>query len=176
VIDHKYPELRVRSASYYHKDTGILSDYHVHTDGHGIALNTPADHVAIEGAHDHLSKRVDHAAYQQWETLRAEVEHLPPQERSQRQAELDAVWALVLLDYQPPQPSADHEWNATAKRWQPSASALAKQQARAAALAQIAALEAQGIRPMREALLGIDGAKERTASIDSQITALRASL
>jgi hypothetical protein len=59
MTDSRFPELRVRHASFYHKDTGIFSGYHVHTDEPGIALNTPPDHVAIEGAHDHLSKRVD---------------------------------------------------------------------------------------------------------------------
>jgi hypothetical protein len=31
-----------------------------------------------------------------------------------------------VVDYQPPQPDADHEWNAQTKRWQTRAGALAR--------------------------------------------------
>ena len=48
------------SCSFYHKDTGLLNGQHFCTsDEQNIALNTPPDHIAIDGHHDHLSKRVD---------------------------------------------------------------------------------------------------------------------
>jgi hypothetical protein len=81
-----------------------------------------------------------------------------------------------LINYQPPQPSADDEWNADLKRWVVKADVLAKQQASAAALAQINALESKGIRAMRELALGMAGAHDRLASIEVEIAALRTAL
>jgi hypothetical protein len=78
-----------------------------------------------------------------------------------------------LVDYQPPQPSTDHEWNAETKRWQLNAAAQGKIDAHADALGRIAALEAQGIRSMRELALGQPGAQDRLAAIDAQIAGLR---
>src|ERR1039458_1425660 len=62
-----------------------------------------------------------------------------------------------LIDYQPPQPSSDHEWNATNKRWHLTQAVQAKQAARSTALAKIAALEASGVRCARELALGQAG-------------------
>lgn len=81
-----------------------------------------------------------------------------------------------VVDYQPPRPSVDHEWNDTTKRWEMSAASQAKIDARSAALAGITALEAQGIRAMREAQLGVAGSQERLAGIDAQIAQLRRDL
>lgn len=134
---------------FYHRETGLLANVVFSTDDENamLANNTPADHIAIEGHHDSLSKRVDIATGQ-------------------------------VIDYQPPAPSADHEWNAETKRWQLNAAVTAKAQARAAALAAIAILEGQSMRPMRELALGIGilGARSRLAAINSQIASLRKSL
>lgn len=54
----------MRNVTFYHKDTGLLHPVTVVTnDDRAVALNTPADHVAIDhpegGRLDHLSQRVD---------------------------------------------------------------------------------------------------------------------
>jgi hypothetical protein len=166
-----------RYVSFAHKDTGIFDGVHLTvSDDAVVSLNTPADHLAIEGHHDPLSKRVDVAALPRWEALRAEIALMQPQDRAQRRAELDALWAKVLIDHQPPAPDADHVWDDTAKRWQLSPDIAAKQGARAAALATIGQLEAKGIRAMREAALGIAGAQDRLTALDVAIVAQRASL
>jgi hypothetical protein len=77
-------------------------------------------------------------------------------------------------DYQPAQPSPDHEWDAAVKRWQLLPEVAQRQEARRAALAQIARLEAQAARTIREAVL--TGNHDRLAALDAQIAALRKSL
>jgi hypothetical protein len=81
-----------------------------------------------------------------------------------------------VVDYQPPQPSPDHEWDAATKRWRLKADVAERQRRREAALAQIRTLEAAQARPMREAALGIAGAVERLRAIDEQIAQLRVEL
>ena len=133
----------MKTVSFHHKETGIFSSAVLtSTDDSAIAINTPRDHVAIEGAYDPLSKRVDVATGE-------------------------------VVDYQPPLPSADHEWNATTKRWQLTAAVTAKREARRSALASIAALEASGVRAVRELALGQAGALDRLKALDIEIAALR---
>jgi hypothetical protein len=81
-----------------------------------------------------------------------------------------------VVDYQPPAPSADYEWNKDAKRWQLTPAIAAKQAARTSALTLIGQLEAKGIRAMRELALSVPGAQDRLRSIDDQIAALRGDL
>lgn len=107
-----------------------------------LEAHTPAGSKAIEGRHDHLSRRVN-------------------------------LETRAVEDYQPPQPSADHEWNPDAKRWQLRADVAERQARRAAALAEIARLEASQARPIREAALGMAGAIERVRAIDARIAELR---
>jgi hypothetical protein len=76
-----------------------------------------------------------------------------------------------LVDYQPPQPSADHEWDASTKRWQLTAAAAARKRTRAAALQQIHALEQSQHAAVRDALLG--RGTDRLKAIDDQIAELR---
>jgi hypothetical protein len=79
-------------------------------------------------------------------------------------------------DYQPPQPSDDHEWHHESRRWRLSEAVQAKQHARAQAMAQIHVLETQCVRPLRELALGIAGALDRLASLETQIAAERLKL
>jgi hypothetical protein len=88
---------------------------------------------------------------------------------------VDATTGAV-VDYQPPQPSPDYEWDATKKKWVLNATAQAKQSARAAALATIATLESKQPRAVRESTLGVVGGRERLQAIETQIEALRAKL
>lgn len=81
-----------------------------------------------------------------------------------------------VVDYQPPQPSADHEWDATALRWKLKPEIAERNGRRQYALAQIQALEQRQARPLREALAGIPGSLERVQQIDADIAELRKQL
>ena len=49
-----------RAVSFYHRETGLFSGNHlVASDDNAVMLNTPPDHIAIDGHHDHLSKKAD---------------------------------------------------------------------------------------------------------------------
>jgi hypothetical protein len=80
-----------------------------------------------------------------------------------------------VVEYQPPQPSPDHEWNATTKRWALSAAVQERNARRGAARAQIAALESAQVRPQRELLLDPTNAdaRKRLEAIEIQIITLR---
>jgi hypothetical protein len=80
-----------------------------------------------------------------------------------------------IIDYQPPAPSADHEWDLVAKRWTVKAAVMAREKAKATALARIDALDRASIRAGREMLLGVAGAHDRLARIEAQIAQLRES-
>jgi hypothetical protein len=112
-------------------------------EGHHL-LNVPEGHGAIEGHHDHLSKRVEGA------------------DENRR-----------IVDWQPPSPSPDHEWDNGTSRWKLSAAAAEKQRKRLAAQARIRELEAAQHRRVRELLAQND---ERLRAMDQEIEALRADL
>lgn len=77
-----------------------------------------------------------------------------------------------LVPHRGPAPSLGHEWDATAQCW----ILTEKAAARAAALREIAVLEAGQPRALREAVLGISGGRERLAQIEAAIAELRAGL
>jgi hypothetical protein len=134
----------VRQVSFYHEESGLLSGLQVlASDDKLIELNTPPDHIAIDGHHDHLSRRFD-------------------------------LEKGELVDWQPPQPSTEHEWNDNAKRWHLSAAAQKRNADRAATRARIAELE-RDVQPglLRAVALDQDGAKERLAALDAEIACLR---
>jgi hypothetical protein len=83
-----------------------------------------------------------------------------------------------VVEYVPPQPDADHEWNAETKRWQKRADVVEREQRRVSALAQIADLERRQLRPQRELLLDPSSreADVRLHEIEAQIASLRGSL
>jgi hypothetical protein len=107
------PTMRV--VSFYHRETGMFNGRHLMvSDPAMIPLNTPPDHIAIEGDHyDPLTQRVDIATGK-------------------------------VIDHLPPQPSPDHEWSAISRRWQLRPEVTAKQQARTAALGAHHGTGAQG--------------------------------
>lgn len=50
----------MKTVSFYHQETGLFHPTSLTaSDESIIALNAPPDHLAMEGAHDHLSRRVD---------------------------------------------------------------------------------------------------------------------
>jgi hypothetical protein len=144
-MDNPAPKMLV--VSFYHRETGIFNGRHLMvSDPSMIPLNTPLDHIAIEGDYyDPLTQRVD-------------------------------VATGKVVDHIPPGPSEDHEWNSISRRWQLRPEITAKQQARQAALGRITELELKALRALREHALGKPGAHERLAAIDTEISALREAL
>jgi hypothetical protein len=82
----------------------------------------------------------------------------------------------AMVDYQPPQPSSDHEWNAATKRWRLKSAATARQQADAQARSRIADLIGEQHDHVRAfALDPTDtAARMQLLRIDAEIAQLRA--
>ena len=141
------PVAIMRVVSFYHKVTGRFHARHLmSSDDKSIVLNTPRDHIAMDGDHfDRLSQRVD-------------------------------IKTGKVVDELPAQPSADHEWNATDRRWQMKAEVLAKEETRRHALLRIKQLELAGLRSLRELALGEAKAADRLRALDTEIATLRESL
>jgi hypothetical protein len=133
----------LRLVSFAHKHTGLLNAIHL----------TASDYkpVALNTPPDHFEVDGHH-------------DHLSTR--------VDFATGNV-IDYQPPAPSVDHEWNANTKRWVVKAAVVAARDAQKVARAQIAKLEAQGVRATREMLLGMAGAHDRLAAIEASIAELR---
>ena len=50
----------MKAVSFYHRESGLLNGTHLlSSDESAVKLNTPIDHVAIEGHHDPLRRRVN---------------------------------------------------------------------------------------------------------------------
>lgn len=81
-----------------------------------------------------------------------------------------------LVDWQPPKPSDDYEWDASTRRWVKKREVAAAERASAQAQAEINALELQQLRAIREALIETlpDGdAKRRLVEAEAAIAARR---
>jgi hypothetical protein len=137
----------MRVMSFYHKVSGLFHARHLmSSDAKSIALNTPDDHIAIDGDHyDRLSQRID-------------------------------IQTGKVIDLVPEQPSADHEWNATDRRWQIKPEVTAREESRRHAIQRITQLEMSGVRSLREQALGEAKAADRLRALDAEIAALRKSL
>jgi len=153
----------MRAVRFYHRDTGLIADNRfVASDDRILELNTPADHVALDeqpgSTVDHLSQRVA-------------VEQQPDTETGLH----------PLVDWQPPQPSEHHEWNASTKRLQLSAAEQGRISRQATARMQVGFLERHAQpRAQRELLLaiatklGVDAS--RLQAIETEIAQLRPDL
>jgi hypothetical protein len=141
------PVAIMRVVSFYHKVTGMFHPRHLmSSDARSIVLNTPRDHIAMDGDHfDRLSQRVD-------------------------------IKTGKVVDQLPEQPSADHEWNATDRRWQLKPEVVAKEETRRNAILRIKQLELAGLRSLRELALGEVKAADRLKALDNEIATLRKSL
>lgn len=190
--------------SLYDAHTGLFTGNTFGTDAgknsvhaNALAGHTPPGQLAIEGIHDHLSRKVDLAAVARMAALQEKLARIPlecphsvvdacscnPNDHcaagrelvAQCKAEIADLTAAHVVDYQPPQPSPDHEWNLGAKRWQVSAAVQERAAKRQAALTQIAALEARQMRPTRDLLRDPTdiAARARLDSIEAQIAELR---
>lgn len=83
-----------------------------------------------------------------------------------------------VIDYIPPAPSSDHEWNPTTKEWELRAEAQRRSDQARVALTIISTLEMQQLRAMRELLLDPNNkaARGKLAEIESQIVTVRQDL
>ena len=137
----------MRVVSFYHKVSGLFHARHLmSSDAKSIALNTPRDHIAIDGDHyDRLSQRID-------------------------------IKTGNVVDQLPAQTSDDHEWNATDRRWQVKPEVVAREQTRRHAILRISQLEMSGLRSLRELALGEAKAADRLKALDSEIATLRKTL
>jgi hypothetical protein len=82
----------------------------------------------------------------------------------------------AVVDYQPPQPDDDHEWNAERRRWVKKADVVAREARERRTRALVDAIETGSARAIREALLLVlpEGPeKARLQKIDDEIAALR---
>jgi hypothetical protein len=172
--------------SFYDPETGAISGRRVtstSTDIVDIKNNTPEGLKPIEGSYDHLSQRVDlarlerdHAAALDAHRARVEAERAAwvPGEPSFQEPRFEFIAAAQhVVDWKPPQPSPDHEWNSERRRWQLSAAAAEREQRRRDALERIQALEASQPRALREAMLGDADGRARLAVLDQEIAQLR---
>ena len=129
---------------FYHKETGLFHGRHLMTqDPKLIAPNTPADHIAIEG--------------DDFDVVTQRVD----------------VKTGAIVDRLPPQPSDDHEWNTSIRRWQLKPEIEAREAARQEALERIKYLELKALRALREHALGQEAATRRLKAIDDEIVQLR---
>lgn len=80
-----------------------------------------------------------------------------------------------IVDWQPPRPSDDHEWDADRRRWEMSPAAAKREAERIDAQRRIDALEQSQLRPLRELLLDqtSETARARLAEINAEIVTLR---
>jgi len=133
--------------SFCDSQSGMLSRRTFSGPDDSIAANTPPGLQAIEGEHDHLSRRVDLATGE-------------------------------VIDWQPPAPSTDHEWNATSRRWELSADAIERAEKLQRAQARINHLELAQLRPLRELVRDPQNAAAlaRMDEIEAEIAGLRADL
>jgi hypothetical protein len=134
----------MRVVWFYHKETGLFHGRSLMTqDPKLIAPNTPVDHIAIEGDH--------------FDALSQRVD----------------VKTGKVVDRLPPQPSDDHEWNTSIRRWQLKPDIAAKEEARRNALERVKYLELKALRALREHALGQAAATQRLKAIDDEIVQLR---
>jgi hypothetical protein len=137
----------MRVVSFYHKVTGRFNARHLmSSDAKSIVINTPRDHIAMDG--DHFDRL----------SQRVDIE------------------TGKVVDQLPPQPSVDHEWNATDRRWQLKPEVAAKEETRRHAILRIRQLELMGLRSLRELALGEAKAADRLKALDNEIATLRGSL
>lgn len=119
----------MRHWSFYREDDGAFTgeSFASTIPDHHLA-QLPAGCAAKEGAFDHLSQRVD----------LTDTAH-------------------PVIDWQPPQPSPDHEWNPEQRRWRLKPAAEEKAARRARARDRIRQLEQEELRVARVLLLEIAG-------------------
>ena len=137
--------------------------------------------MPIDGRFDHLSQRVDLDVWHQLQTHRA-MGGVRPEDEAAWQAYEQELLAKLVIDHQPdpPQPASEYEWihdvdGKRVRRWQKTAEVQARDRADAQARAEIARLESQQPRAMRELMLEPNNtdAIQRLDAINQRIAELR---
>src|SRR6202789_2034044 len=101
----------IKTFSLYEAATGLFTGKRLQCDEDGLVeVRLPPGTLAMEGAHDHMSQRVE-------------------------------LSSGKVIAYHPLAPSADHEWNAAAKRWQVKKGVREGEGRRAVVFPRIHALE-----------------------------------
>jgi hypothetical protein len=137
----------MKTVSFYHAATGLFHPASLTvSDETVIALNTPPDHAVMEGAHDHLSRRVDVATGEV-------VDYQPPTPSA------DHAWDANLK-----------RWVLD-----PVAQERAARRQGLQGMIQHLERNVQP-RALRELALGQDGARERVQKLEDEIAALRRDL
>lgn len=89
---------------------------------------------------------------------------------------------LTVVEYQPPCPDDEHEWDSTTDptrpRWRKRREVVERERQRAVSLSRIKELEEKQLRPLRELARDPENAeaRRRLVQIDTDIAELRASL
>lgn len=141
--------------SIYDPVTGLFVGRRLTCPAEHAHLNIGEGHAAVEGVHDHLSKRIDieRLAREDSDALTAwQVKKDAGEECGERPPRPVATAAHV-IDHIPAQPSEDHEWNAQTKRWELTPACLARQAASGAAAAERTSLRLQQHDLVREVVL-----------------------
>jgi hypothetical protein len=159
--------------SFYDEVTGAFANMHKHIPAWLLSDNTPPGTKPIEGAFDPHSQRVDIDARDK-ALIDARKAHSASYAWNET-AELEKAALTAVVDYQPPQPSSDHEWNAASKRWQLKGEASIRLQRIAQADEEIARLESQQHRYTGDAAVGLidDEGRRRLLEIRQRIAELR---
>jgi len=138
-----------RTVKFYHEQTGLLLSHTLTASNErDVGPNTPAGHKAID-------------------VPKAGLDHL-----SQR---VDVATGAV-VDYQPPQPSDDHEWNHVTKRWDLNHAALERLHLANERRLRIDTLTKQKPDLVGDVLLDKPGALAKLRAADTEIELLRAQL
>ncbi len=140
----------MRHVTFYDVETGLLHPVSVMaSDDDAIELNVPPGHKAIDHPNGAMLDRL---------SKRVDVK------------------TGKVIDYQPPQTSADHEWNASSKRWELKREVIAAQQTARMKSIQIRALRDSQHDYVRRIVLNAQDHTARAAlqDIDAQINALEA--
>lgn len=134
----------MKHVTFFDAATGALHHKSVLvSDDDAVELNTPPGHVAIE-----------HPQGAMLDALSQRVD----------------IETGAVVDYQPQQPSGDHEWSAATKRWQLTHDAQAQADQVAAARARHATLIISQHDDVRRALLGDAAALERLRAIETEVS------
>ena len=156
----------MKTVSFFHKETGALhGNQLICSDDAVVALNTPPDHIAVDGHYNCLSQRVDVP--------------MPPElvdDINQYGCTVGKRIVHRVIDYVPPSPSTEHEWNPETKRWVLNLATVAEEQKRAAATARIAQLEASQHTWIRRHVLGDNTALAHLQEIDDEVAVLTGEL
>lgn len=138
----------MRHVTFYHKESGKLHGLTVLvSDDSAIANNTPPDHIPLDQ---------------------------PPIGMHDPLSQRVDVETGKVIDFIPPAPSDQHEWNPNSKRWVLSAAAQARNSAARAAAARLHELISQQHSFVRRLILDPTDASARTAlaAIDAEANSL----